>query len=147
MPEGKRPFAQAGKSGILKGKGGKEEMTVDELWFFEGKGRQLELYQQLRRKMEEAFPHMGVKVQKTQITFVERHVFGCVSLRKLKGYPPASLVVSFGLGRRVEHPRIAAAAEPYPNRWTHHVVVAGEEEIDGELMGWLEEAHTFALVK
>ena len=34
--------------------------------------------------------------------------------------------------------------EPYPNRWTHHVLVTREEELDGELLGWLEEAYEFA---
>ena len=38
------------------------------------------------------------------------------------------------------------AVEPYPNRWTHHVTAAADE-IDGELMDWLREAHDFALLK
>ena len=41
-------------------------------------------------------------------------------------------------------PRIDAAVEPYPNRWTHHVLVASEEEIDGELMGWVKAASEFS---
>ena len=41
-------------------------------------------------------------------------------------------------------PRIAVATEPYPNRWTHHVVVARPEDVDGELLGWLEAAWTFS---
>ena len=35
----------------------------------------------------------------------------------------AGLVVSFGLGRREPSPRIGAAVEPYPGRWTHHAAV------------------------
>ncbi|MDE6880134.1 MAG: hypothetical protein K2P20_02115, partial [Oscillospiraceae bacterium] len=36
------------------------------------------------------------------------------------------------------------AVEPYPNRWTHHVLVASAEEINGELMGWVKEAAAFS---
>ena len=39
--------------------------------------------------------------------------------------------------------QIAAAAEPYPNRWTHHVPVATPAELDGELLDWLEQAYAF----
>ena len=44
----------------------------------------------------------------------------------------------------MESPRVAVAVEPYPNRWTHHVLISKAEQIDGELLGWLREAHTFA---
>ena len=47
----------------------------------------------------------------------------------------------------MDSPRIAVATEPYPGRWTHHIVVAGPEEIDGELMGWVKEAAAFAAAK
>ena len=52
--------------------------------------------------------------------------------------------MTVGLARKVESPRIAVATEPYPGRWTHHIVVSGLEEIDGELMGWIKEAAAFA---
>ena len=56
-------------------------------------------------------------------------------------------MVTVGLARKVESPRIAVATEPYPGRWTHHIVVAGPEEIDDELMGWVKEAAAFAAAK
>ena len=40
-----------------------------------------------------------------------------------------------------------AAAEPCPRRWTHHVIVSQAGQLDGELMGWLQEAHDFARMK
>ena len=49
--------------------------------------------------------------------------------------------------RRVEDPRIAVAVEPYPNRWTHHVLISESGQIDAQLMAWLEEARTFARSK
>ena len=30
------------------------------------------------------------------------------------------------------------------NRWTHHVVVDQEGQLDAELLGWLREAYVFA---
>lgn len=57
------------------------------------------------------------------------------------------LLVTFGLSHRVEDPRIAVAVEPYPNRWTHHVLISESDQIDAQLMAWLEEARTFARSK
>ena len=64
-----------------------------------------------------------------------------VSLPKRKNDP--GVVVTFGLGRREQSPRIAAAVEPCPGRWTHHVTVTAEAALDGELLGWLQEAWDF----
>ncbi|MBQ8584726.1 MAG: hypothetical protein IJ452_00405 [Butyricicoccus sp.] len=79
-----------------------------------------------------------IRVQKTQITFVNPRVFGCVSLRWKN-----CLTVSFGLPARVESPRIHQASEPRPNRWTHHVKVHTAEELDEELMSWIDAAYVF----
>ena len=46
-----------------------------------------------------------------------------------------------------EAPRIVQAAEAYPRRWTHHVLVENEADLDGELMGWIDEAFQFSIVK
>ena len=123
-----------------------EYYQSDVLSFFEGHPAELELYEALFARMEERFPDARVKVQKSQISFYNRHLFAAASLplRRKRGWPEKSLLVTFGLGHRLESPRIAAAVEPYPNRWTHHVLVTRAEELDGELMGWLEEADGFA---
>ncbi len=38
--------------------------------------------------------------------------------------PEVYIVVTFGLGYRVESPRIDVAVEPYPGRFTHHVLIS-----------------------
>ena len=43
--------------------------------------------------------------------------------------------------------RVDAALEPYPDRWTHHIVIGSAEEIDGELLGWIREASEFSAQK
>ena len=67
--------------------------------------------------------------------------------RRVKGWPEEYLLVSLGLSYHKESPRVAVATEPYPNRWTHHLLLSGPEEIDAELMGWLREAYLFSAEK
>ena len=123
-----------------------EHYESDVLFFFDGRPLELALYQTLFRSLETAFPEASVRVQKTQISFYGRHLFAAVSLpvRRRKGWPEHCIVVTIGLSHRLESPRIAVAVEPYPNRWTHHVLVSGEEQIDGELLDWLKEAWAFS---
>lgn len=122
-----------------------EHYPADVLFFFDGHPAELALYEALFRAMEQAFPAGRVKVQKTQISFYGRHLFAAASLpvRRRKDWPKICLVVTLGLGYRLDSPRVAAASEPYPGRWTHHILVSEEGQIDGELMGWLREAWDF----
>lgn len=123
-----------------------ERYESDVLFFFDGRPLELAMYQTLFRSLETAFPEASVRVQKTQISFYGRHLFAAVSLpvRRRKGWPEHCIVVTIGLSHRLESPRIAVAVEPYHNRWTHHVLVSGEEQIDGELLDWLKEAWAFS---
>lgn len=122
-----------------------EHYENDVLFFFDGKPEALALYQGLCQKLDAAFPEVSVKVQKSQISFYGTHLFAMASLPKRKKDP--GIVVTFGLGRREPLPRIGVAAEPYPGRWTHHVTVTRDEELDGELLGWLREAWDFNQAK
>ena len=79
--------------------------------------------------------------------FSNRHNFAFVSflpVRKAKERPEVYIVVTFGLGYRIRSSRIDAAVEPYPERFTHHVLVSGAGEIDDELMRWVKEAVVFS---
>ena len=119
-----------------------EHYDSDILYFFDGNPQRLAVYQALYQAMDRAFPQASVKVQKSQISFYGKGLFAMASLPKRKKDP--GIVVSFGLGRREPSPRIAAAVEPYPGRWTHHVTVTDIREIDSELLGWLGEAWIFS---
>lgn len=125
-------------------------MTPEVLFFFNQNPEAIPLYTALEEKILSEIDNVSVKVSKTQISFSNRRNFAFVSFlpaRKAKDRPETYITVTFGLGYRVDSPRIDGAVEPYPNRWTHHVTVAGEAELDGELMDWLREAHDFALLK
>ena len=123
-----------------------EHYAADLLFYFDGRPLELSLYEALFAALDAAFPQASVKVQKSQISFYGRHLFAAASLpvRRKKGWPEHCLMVTFGLDHQVDHPRIAVATEPYPGRWTHHVLVTGEDEIDGQLLDWLGQAWDFA---
>ena len=57
------------------------------------------------------------------------------------------MTVTFGLGYRKDSPRIDVATQPYPGRWTHHVLLPDAASIDATLLGWIAEARAFALAK
>lgn len=121
----------------------------DVLFFFDGHMDALLLYEAFAFQIEQ-LGEVSVRVQKTQITFSNRRNFAFVSFlpaRKAKNRPKSYITVTFGLDHRVDSPRIDIATEPYPNRWTHHVLISSAEEIDGELMGWIKEAYDFSAGK
>lgn len=123
-----------------------EHYAADLLFYFDGRPLELSLYEALFAALDAALPQAAVKVQKSQISFYGRHLFAAVSLpvRRKKEWPKHCLLVTFGLAHRVDHQRIAVAVEPYPNRWTHHVVVDKPEQIDSRLLSWLREAWDFS---
>ncbi|MEA4893270.1 MAG: DUF5655 domain-containing protein [Peptococcaceae bacterium] len=126
-----------------------EPYEIAALHFFEGKPLELALYEAFAEKVLDAFPEAIVQVQKTQVAFSNRHHFAFVSLpvRRVKGWPEHCIIVTFGLFYRLKSPRISIAVEPYPNRWTHHVLVSDEDELDSELMNWISEAYAFSKSK
>ena len=122
-------------------------MTTDEIMFFQAMPNMLPIYEGLVERMLCLLPDTVVRVQKTQITFQARHGFAFVSLRRMRGCPKEFFILSFGLEDRLDSPRIAMAVEPYPHRWTHHLIITEEIDLDEEVMGWLKAAHDFALRK
>ncbi len=121
-------------------------MTADELLFFDPMPGALPLYGALREHLA-AFPGVEVRTARTQITFKARYGFAFVSLRRMKGCPETFLILTLGLDRRLESPRVAVAVEPYPGRWTHHFILSRPEQIDEELLGWIGQAYAFARTK
>lgn len=116
-------------------------MNADSMLFFSQAPQALMLYEALEAEIISRWPDVTIHVQKSQIAFDNGRRFAFASLRGKK------LVVTFGLGERVDSPRIAQAVEPYPNRWTHHVMVQSVDELDDELFCWIEQAYEFALQK
>ena len=123
------------------------KIDPDTLMFFDGHRSALDLYLPFEAWLYDAFPVVNKRVQKTQITFSNRHVFACVSFARVKRkaeLPEAYMVVTLGLPAPLESPRVAVSAQPRPGRWTHHIVVGGPEALDDELRAWIGQAYAFA---
>ena len=126
------------------------ELDADALIFFDQHMDILPLYQAFEELLFDSFPVVNKRVQKTQITFSNRHVFACVSFARVKRkaeLPMRFIVITLGLPAPLDSERVAVKTEPYPGRWTHHIVVNKPEELDEELLSWVREAYDFAAVK
>ena len=124
-----------------------EALDRDTLLFFSGHERALATYRALEEVLYRTFPLVNKRVQKTQITFFQRHVFACVSFTRVKRkaeLPEGYLTLTLGLPCPLDSPRIALRVEAYPGRWTHHFVLKGPEELDEEMQDWIEAAYAFA---
>lgn len=125
-------------------------MDHDILFFFDRHLDALPIYTRLEEQILSRVENVHIRVAKTQITFANKYGFAFVSFtpcRRANRRPPVWLTVSFGLDHRQQASRIDAAVEPYPGRWTHHVMVGAPEEIDDELLGWIQQAARFSASK
>ena len=115
--------------------------------FFDTHPTAVPLYEAFKAKLLEMFPDTITRIQKTQITFSNRHVYACVSfqrVRKKADLPNPYIVITLGLPYPLESDRVAVKTEPYPGRWTTHIVVGATEEIDDELFAWVQQAYHFS---
>ncbi|HJD13202.1 MAG TPA: hypothetical protein IAA03_05385 [Candidatus Ruminococcus avistercoris] len=125
-------------------------MDTATLLFFEQQPEALPLYEAFADAVIRQYPDTKVKVQKSQISFSNRHMFACVSfarVKKKKELPDPYLVVTLGMSYPLESSRVAVKTEPYPGRWTTHIVLGDEKEVDGELLKWVAEAYDLANTK
>ena len=123
---------------------------LDTALFFDEHPEAFPLYKALEDRILADIRDVNIKVQKSQIAFANRHNFAFVSFlpaRKAKERPKVYITVTFGLSYKKESPRIDVATKPYPNRWTHHVLVSTIDEIDDELLCWIKEASDFSAMK
>ena len=126
------------------------ELDTDTLMFFDQHMDILPLYQAFEELLSDSFSVVNKRVQKTQITFSNRHVFACVSFARVKRkaeLPMRYMVITLGLPAPFDSERVAVKTEPYPGRCTHHFVVSTPEELDEELLSWIKTAYTFADAK
>lgn len=122
-------------------------MDLNTILFFDKHPDALTLYEAFTDAVTTMYPDTEIRVQKTQISFYDVHMFACASftrVKKKKELPDPYLVITLGLPYPLESPRVAVKTEPYPGRWTTHIVIGSEEEVDEELLGWTEEAYCFA---
>lgn len=125
-------------------------MNADVLCFFNEHAEALPLYERLESGILARVPGTEIRIAKTQISFFYRRMYACASflpVRRAKDRPHPWLTVTFSLPEKVEDPRIDVATEPYPRRWTHHVMIGRPEEVDEQLLAWIAAAAAFAATK
>ncbi|MCI9169412.1 MAG: hypothetical protein HFF42_00510 [Lawsonibacter sp.] len=125
-------------------------MDQNTLFFFNQKPEAVPLYEAFEKRVLAELEGVVIQPQKSQITLKNRRVFGAVSFlaaRRTKDRPDPYITITLGLNRREGSPRVDQASEPYPGRWTHHIVIGSRSEIDDELMAWVREACDFAASK
>ncbi|MBQ5984161.1 MAG: hypothetical protein IJL56_04225 [Bacteroidales bacterium] len=139
--------AREGKIHYLRIVGNNKKDMATEEAFFAGDPVAWGLYETLKKELVWRYPEMEVRVAKTQVSFFDRLMFGCVSfarVRRKAEMPRHFITLTLGLPEPVDSPRIAVKCQPYPGRWAHHIVLASNEEIDAELLAWIDRAHQFA---
>ena len=127
-----------------------DTISQDMLLFFEQHPAVYPLYEIFQEKLLSQYPETKIKVQKSQISFYNRHLYACVSFLRVKkkaDLPDNYFVLTLGLPIPLESDRVAVKTEPYPGRWTTHIVVSSPSEIDEELFSWIEQAYYFAQAK
>ena len=75
-------------------------MNEQILQFFDSHPDALPLYEKFEKSIADLVPDVKIKVQKTQISFYNRHLFACVSfarVRKKKECPDCYIVITFVL--------------------------------------------------
>lgn len=108
----------------------------------------IDLYAALESVLVERYPGVIIRVRRTQVGFF--HECGFVwswPARRKVDRDAGCIGVSLGLPARLDSPRIDQAVEAYPGRWTHHLRLSSVEQIDAELLNWIDEAHCFAIFR
>lgn len=119
-------------------------MTAEILAWLGGDPRRITLFEAVEAAVL-ALGESAPAVAKTQISWGNPKKFAMISLPRRAG--AGGLILTLGLGRRAEDPCVFQAVEPYPGRWTHHIALAGPEDVDNAVRALLAEAYTFALNK
>ncbi len=122
------------------------EPTQDELMFFNQYPDMLPVYLSIMEWLTTEHERVTASVKKTMISLRAKYVFAGVSLpwRRSRGWPERFLQLSVGLSRQRLSPRVKISCEPYPNRWTHHILLESERDFDDEIRDFLEEAYDFS---
>lgn len=122
----------------------------DTMIFFNEHREVYPIYESFEQTLLHQYPQVKIKVQKTQITFSNRYLFACVSFmrpKKKSELPASYFVLTLGLSYPLGCERVAAKTEPYPGRWTTHIVISAMSDLDQELFDWVKQAYEFAACK
>jgi hypothetical protein len=113
-------------------------MTLDE--FFAGHEESRRIFKAVARAVAAA-GSAEVRVTKSQVAFRRRTGFAFAWIPDMylrQGDVP--LVLTIGLRRRDDSPRWKQIVEPSPGRFTHHLELRSQADVDESVGRWLQEA-------
>jgi len=113
--------------------------------FFSSQEDRINLYNATEDLIKSLGP-LTIDITKSQISFGTKYKFAWVWLPpdSTGKRPKNSLVLSFGLGHRVESQQIVEAVESYPGRWTHHIIIQEEADLNTNVRKWLKQAYAYS---
>jgi hypothetical protein len=116
-----------------------EQGNVNKL--FEKYPGALELYLSIQQFIS-SLGGITIETTKNQVSFGTKRKFAWIWLpQKWVRAPHDSVTLTFALHERLESPKIKEVVEPYPNRFTHHVVITSPGQFDDEVRSWLKDAY------
>ena len=122
-------------------------INEDVLLFFDEHSKALALYEILIERVFKQFPDTVIRVSKTQISLKNKHTYGCISFLRIKKKKELSddyFILTLGLPFPLETQRTVIITEPYPGRYTNHILISDISNLDDELFGWLALAYDFS---
>jgi len=93
--------------------------------------------------MRKLYPNAEILRQKTALSFRDPRPFVYVSHGRggRRRSEPKHITLSFALDMPVPDERIRYCVQVTPHRYTHHVELRSPEEIDDQLLLWIDMAH------
>jgi predicted transport protein len=115
------------------------DLTIED--FFQGRGDSRRLFDTIFREVNR-LGDVTVRVSKSQVAFRRKKNFAVVwmPVQYLANRPTAPLVLTLSFPQRDRSPRWKEITEVGPKRFTHHLELYQEGEIDNQVRHWLQTA-------
>ena len=142
-PKCGREFKKKGQSHYC----GEKPKTIDEYILSQDEDKQEDL-RYIRQILHSALPEAEERISWSMPTYWKGHniIHFAASKKHIGLYPGPAAVVQFskGLPYPLESERVAVKTEPYPGRWTTHIVIGKMSDLDEELFAWVVQAYEFS---
>ncbi len=122
-----------------------EALRMAEEFFFTRKPEAVETVRMFLHGVLERWPETEIVTQKSQVGVRCPRPFCALWVpgKRIRGKASPGAALSLFLPRPLETERLIMAVEPYPGRFTNHLLLSSPEEVDEELFLWTAEAKRF----
>lgn len=121
-----------------------EQMQIQQ--FFQGHLKEEALFNTLIDWIKQQYPNTKLRICKTQINLLDPHSYCILSLpyRRRAAFSHPYLIVTLGYPTRPESERFDQCVQISKNRWTCHLILDNESQLNQELLQLIKEARIFA---